>query len=436
MSSDIQNTDKIRALQSVCESELFSHLDRLRAFLTYIVTEESEGRGELIMGKTIAQDVYGREPAEVGDINNVVRVDARRLRRNLDHYYDTAGKADPVRIFVDTGGYSPRFERVTVASSDKKEHSRRAVVWAALFFLIGTFIGVAIALGPLQSKFRPQVQEGPQETTQDILKRQAMIEQSASSLQAVNLADQARGMMFPIFDRPRQQLVSEVFRRVIELGPNYFGGYAGAAQTLGTLAIMTPPGPEKKVLISEASAMAENALRLAPTDPWAQSAQAWVKFASREFDEAMRISKRAVAIAPEDEHILDVHGSIALFSGQFAEAASAAEKAMNGGRSNQRFANRNIYGAANFHLGNYQKSLEAFSAAADYGDPISAPSFAYQTAALYELGRIRDAARKYSELKKSWPNSDVEVILSGIFSDPSHVEKVMNGLRGLEAESN
>lgn len=436
MGSDIQNVDKTKALQSVCESELFSHLGRLRAFLTYIVTEESEGRGEFIMGKTIAQDVYGRDPAEAGDINNVVRVDARRLRQNLDHYYETAGKADPVRIFVDTGGYSPRFERATIASSDKKAHSRRAISWAALFFLIGTFIGVAIALGPLRSKFQPQVQELRQEPIQDVLKRQAMIEQSASSLQAVNLADQARGMMFPIFDRPRQQLVSEVFRRVIELGPDYFGGYAGAAQALGTLAVMTPPGPEKKALISEASFMAENALRLATTDPWAQSAQAWVKFANREFDEAMRISKRAVAIAPEDEHVLDIHGSIALFSGHFAEAASSAEKAMNGGRSNQRFANRNIFGAANFHLENYQKSLEAFSAAADYGDPISAPSFAYQTAALYELGRLTDATRKYSELRKSWPDADVEQMLSGMFSDPSHVEKVMKGLKGLEAESN
>ncbi|WP_282152794.1 tetratricopeptide repeat protein [Ruegeria atlantica] len=434
MPSDIKDIDKSNALEAVCKSELFSHLDRLCVFLKYIVTEELEGRGELIMGKTIAQDVYDRDPTEEGDANNVVRVDARRLRQNLEHYYDTAGTADPVRIFVDTGGYRPRFERVEVAAS-RQESSRRAFGWAGLSFVTGTAIGIAVATITIENNPSDTGQTRAEFPIQDTLKRQAVIEQSASSLQAMNLANQARSMMFPIFDAPRQQLVAEVFRRVIELGPDYHGGYAGAAQALGNLAILTPPGPEKNALLDEAVTMADRARRLAPTDPWAQSAQAWVKFANREFDEAMRISTRAATLAPDDEHVLDIHGSIALFSGHFAEAASSAAKAMNGGRSNQRFANRNIFGAANFHLENYEKSLESFSAAAEYGDPISAPSFAYQTAALYELGNTKEAARKYAELRKSWPDADVEKMLVGIFSDPSHVEKVMRSMRSLDNSS-
>ncbi|CUK09525.1 putative PEP-CTERM system TPR-repeat lipoprotein [Ruegeria denitrificans] len=436
MASDIRKPDKTNAMQAVCNSELFAHLDRLCAFLKYIVTEELEGRGDLIMGKTIAQDVYDRDPTEEGDANNVVRVDARRLRQNLEHYYDTVGRTDPVRILVDTGGYRPRFERVQISPPDQNNKTRRTLGWAAFSFAVGTGIGIAIALIGFGQNPDIQNKQSIQAPSKDTLRRQAVIEQSASSLQAMNLADQARSMMFPIFDRPRQQLVIEVFRRVIELGPDYFGGYAGAAQALGTLAIMTPPGPEKSALIREALAMADRALRLAPTDPWAQSAQAWVKFADREFDEAMRISKRAVALAPNDEHVLDIHGSIALFSGHFAEAARHAEKAMNGGRSNQRFANRNIFGAANFHLENYQTSLDAFSAAAEYGDPISAPSFAYQTAALYELGKLREAARKYTKLKNSWPDADIEKMLTGIFRDPSHVERVMQSMKALEDNQN
>ena len=60
--------------------------------------------------------------------------------------------------------------------------------------------------------------------------RAAIYEKSPSALQAFNLAHQARSMIFPIFDRPRQELVLSVFGRVIELDPDYFGGYAGAAQ--------------------------------------------------------------------------------------------------------------------------------------------------------------------------------------------------------------
>ena len=47
-------------------------------------------------------------------------------------------------------------------------------------------------------------------------------------------------MIFPIFDRPRQLLVLSVFERVIDMDPAYFGGYAGAAQTLATLSVISP----------------------------------------------------------------------------------------------------------------------------------------------------------------------------------------------------
>ncbi|MGR3662925.1 MAG: hypothetical protein ACU0CA_17350, partial [Paracoccaceae bacterium] len=60
---------------------------------------------ELIRGKTIAMDVYGRHPTSSGKSENVVRVDAHRLRRSLKEYYTAEGKDDPVQIWVDSGGY-------------------------------------------------------------------------------------------------------------------------------------------------------------------------------------------------------------------------------------------------------------------------------------------------------------------------------------------
>ena len=95
-------------MASVSESNLLLHQERLKDFLAYIVEEEIAGRGEGIRGKTIAQDVYGKDPTEGVDSDNVVRVDARRLRQILDHYYQSSGSGDPVRIHVDTGGYRPR----------------------------------------------------------------------------------------------------------------------------------------------------------------------------------------------------------------------------------------------------------------------------------------------------------------------------------------
>ena len=71
------------ALGRVLASEGFAASPRLQQFLTYVVEETIAGRGQSIRGKTIAADVYGRDLGEAG-AQNIVRVEARRLRRLLD----------------------------------------------------------------------------------------------------------------------------------------------------------------------------------------------------------------------------------------------------------------------------------------------------------------------------------------------------------------
>ncbi|MGI9370401.1 MAG: tetratricopeptide repeat protein, partial [Ruegeria sp.] len=83
----VSSADMRAALASVLKDERLAHTERLRGFLTYIVEEEVVGRGNDIRGKTIAQDVYGRVPSDGPDPENVVRVDARRLRQILELHY-------------------------------------------------------------------------------------------------------------------------------------------------------------------------------------------------------------------------------------------------------------------------------------------------------------------------------------------------------------
>jgi adenylate cyclase len=54
--------------------------------------------------------VFGRNDDFDPQTDPVVRVEARRLRRDLDGYYVTAGKRDPVVISIPKGGYVPHFE--------------------------------------------------------------------------------------------------------------------------------------------------------------------------------------------------------------------------------------------------------------------------------------------------------------------------------------
>ena len=82
---------------------------RISAFLRYIVEETLAGRSERLKAFTIAMDVYERDESFDPRSDTIVRVEAGRLRRRLEHYYATGGRNDPVRIELPKGGYTPRF---------------------------------------------------------------------------------------------------------------------------------------------------------------------------------------------------------------------------------------------------------------------------------------------------------------------------------------
>jgi len=85
-------------------------------FLRYIVEETLAGRADRIKGYTIAVAVFGRDETFDAQADPVVRLEARRLRRDLDSYYVGAGSRDPVRISIPKGSYVPHFEWREAAS--------------------------------------------------------------------------------------------------------------------------------------------------------------------------------------------------------------------------------------------------------------------------------------------------------------------------------
>jgi tetratricopeptide (TPR) repeat protein len=258
--------------------------------------------------------------------------------------------------------------------------------------------------------------------------REAILENSPISLQAVNLADQARGLIFPIFNIARLNLTTEMFREAIRLDDQYFGGYAGAAQSLGALALLSSTGPMSVNLQTEAEEMAKKALRLAPTRSWTQSAAAWVAFTGKDFDRAIQISNRSVKLSPNDGNVLDFHALISLFSGDFKSAYDAANPNRNRTAGNQRFANRNIFAAANFHLGEYSQTIEMFKFSAKSGDPVSAPSLAYIAATNHALGNFKEAELKAGELSTFWPDFRAGTVFRTVFRHREHADAVVDRL--------
>ena len=71
-----------------------------------MVEELLAGRADRLKGYTIATDVFGRDESFDPQTDPVVRLEARRLRRALEHCYLTAGRDDPIRIEIPKGGYA------------------------------------------------------------------------------------------------------------------------------------------------------------------------------------------------------------------------------------------------------------------------------------------------------------------------------------------
>jgi hypothetical protein len=94
---------------------------RLVAFLRYVVDRTLAGRCAEIKSYTIAVEAFGRAPSFEPQADPIVRVEAGRLRRALDHYYASEGHNDPVIIELPRGCYVPRFRRhVPEAQRDER----------------------------------------------------------------------------------------------------------------------------------------------------------------------------------------------------------------------------------------------------------------------------------------------------------------------------
>jgi TolB-like protein/cytochrome c-type biogenesis protein CcmH/NrfG len=92
---------------------------RARRFLRYVVEETLAGRADRIKAYSIGIEVFQRDPGFDAQTDPVVRIEAGRLRRALEHYYLAAGSSDPVLITIPKGAYVPRFAGRTPPTHDR-----------------------------------------------------------------------------------------------------------------------------------------------------------------------------------------------------------------------------------------------------------------------------------------------------------------------------
>jgi hypothetical protein len=93
----------------VADSVYFRKGPKLRAFLLYVCENTILGRPAEVREQLIGAKIFGRRPDYDPSADNIVRVEARELRKRLEAYFATEGKDESVILEIPKGAYVPIF---------------------------------------------------------------------------------------------------------------------------------------------------------------------------------------------------------------------------------------------------------------------------------------------------------------------------------------
>jgi hypothetical protein len=110
-----------RQLANILASSVFHGSKRCQQFLEYVCQRSLSGDAGALKERTIAVEVFGRQPQiDLGE-DTIVRVGAREVRKRLAQYYVTPdGSAAEIRIDLPSGSYAPEFRYAVTAVPEKE----------------------------------------------------------------------------------------------------------------------------------------------------------------------------------------------------------------------------------------------------------------------------------------------------------------------------
>ena len=254
--------------------------------------------------------------------------------------------------------------------------------------------------------------------------------------EAYALFKQAMHLGNPPSDPGRIKVALRAFERVIELDPDYAGGYAGAAYMYSFRVFW---GHTKSIdeEMNKAVELADRSLSIDPQFGLAYSAKAFIHISRKEYDKAIAVSQRAVDIQPNDPYVMAYHGVILCFSGQAQAGIEYAQRALRLDPLYSRTPYLNILGVIYYQTGHYQLALDAFLRSFERGGPNAPGIQAMRAATFYSLGRHNDAITTMELLAMhngGFSLEGYEAWLHRAFKNDLDIQKIIQPLRKLAAK--
>ena len=220
------------------------------------------------------------------------------------------------------------------------------------------------------------------------------------NLEAYELFVSARATPYPPIPE-RITTARKMFERVIEMDPDFAGGYAGVSAML-SFGAMWSHGDNSEV-ITRAFDMAEKAVLVDDTFGWGHMALGWALLFRRQYGDAIAAAREAITRQPNDADAHAYHGFFLGLDGQDSLGVEALNKAI---RLNPRFFNGpylNMLAANQMLAGNYGASIECYLENESRRGPFGPPAFCWAVAAFVGLARQQEAADLTALLRQRFP---------------------------------
>ena len=128
LESDLETDSRWALTRRIINSPHFVKSGRLQDFLLYVCRCALENRLDEISEQKIGERVFERAPDYNPTEDNIVRSQARLLRRKLEDYFASEGEQEPVILRIPKGGYAPEFvERSAPAPAEPANSAAPAI---------------------------------------------------------------------------------------------------------------------------------------------------------------------------------------------------------------------------------------------------------------------------------------------------------------------
>jgi hypothetical protein len=127
----------------------------LADFLLYIVDRHIRDRSDEITEQQIGILVFGRAEGYDASDDNIVRSYARTLRKRIEEYFATEGKAEPLLLEIPRGGYSPTFSARMPETETSSENLSSAGNETDSALITALDTGSGVTGGPFMITERP-----------------------------------------------------------------------------------------------------------------------------------------------------------------------------------------------------------------------------------------------------------------------------------------